>query len=78
MDREQRGCRTKQVYMSRADARRIERVMSRRYREAFRAYACPWCGNYHLGHTVPASIRAQQAIPARLVPAFERPAVRIA
>ena len=69
---EQRGCRSKQTYLTRADARRIERVMSRRYHEAFRAYPCRWCGYYHLGHTVPAAIRAQ------LVPAFERPAVRVA
>lgn len=68
----ERSCRSKQVYLTRADARRIERVMSRRYRDAFRAYSCHWCGNYHLGHTVPASVRAQ------LVPRFERPAVRVA
>lgn len=67
----ERSCRSKKVYLSRSDARRIERVMSRRYREAFRAYPCRWCGNYHLAHTVPASIRAHQ------VASFERPAVRV-
>ena len=68
----ERSCRPKQVYLTRADARRIERLMSRRYREAFRAYPCRWCSYYHLGHTVPAAIRAHQ------VPSFERAAVRVA
>lgn len=68
----ERSCRSKQVYLTRADARRIERLMSRRYRAAFRAYPCRWCGNYHLGHTVPASVRAQQ------VANFARPVVRVA
>ena len=71
MDAE-RSCRSKRVYLTGADARRIERVMSRRYRDAFRAYPCHWCGHYHLAHTVPAALRAQQ------VAAFERPAVRVA
>jgi hypothetical protein len=72
MDPEQRSCRAKRVFLTRADARRIERVMSRRYGEAFRAYACQWCGQYHLGHTVPTALRARQ------VATFERPAVRVA
>jgi hypothetical protein len=68
----ERSCRSKQTYLTRSDARRIERLMSRRYREAFRAYACQWCNAYHLGHTVPASIRA------RRVERFERAAVQVA
>ena len=71
MDPERR-CRSKQVYLTRADARRIERLMSRRYRDAFRAYPCSFCGNYHLAHTVPAALRAHQ------VQSFERPAGRVA
>ena len=71
MDAE-RSCRSKKVYLTRADARRIERLMSRRYRDAFRAYPCRLCGNYHLAHTVPAALRAHQ------VQSFERPAVRVA
>ena len=68
----ERSCRSKRVFLTRADARRIERAMSRKYRDAFRAYPCRFCGNYHLAHTVPAAVRAQ------LVAAFERPAVRVA
>jgi hypothetical protein len=65
----ERGCRSKQVYRTRADAKRVVRLMSRRYREAFRLYPCPACSNYHIAHLIPAAIRATP------VPNFERRAV---
>jgi hypothetical protein len=64
-----RGCRSKQVYQTRADAKRVVRLMRRGSREAFRLYLCPACDRYHIAHLVPASLRAT------LVPSFERRSV---
>lgn len=48
------GCRSKQVYLSKAEAKRVARLMSRRHREALHLYRCPDCGYHHVGHIVPA------------------------
>ena len=53
MDAE-RGCRSKRVYLSRSEAKRVARLMSRRHREAFHQYRCPNCRCYHVGHDLPA------------------------
>lgn len=68
----ERGCRSKQVYLTKAHAKAISRSMSARHREAFHIYACPSCRYWHVGHIEPAWLRA------RAVANFERPAVRIA
>lgn len=47
-------CRSKQVYLSKAEAKRVARLMSRRHREALHLYRCPECGYHHVGHLVPA------------------------
>jgi hypothetical protein len=67
----ERGCRSKQVYQTRADAKRVVQLMRRCYREAFRLYPCPACHRYHIAHLAPASLRAA------LVPNFERRAVSL-
>lgn len=67
-----RGCRSKQVYLTKAHAKAISRHMSARHRDAFHIYACPSCRYWHVGHIEPAWLRA------RAVANFERPAVRIA
>lgn len=54
----ERTCRAKQVYLSKAEAKRVARDMSRRHREALHLYRCPHCGYHHIGHMVPAFIRA--------------------
>ena len=68
----ERGCRSKQVYLTKAHAKAISRSMSARHRDAFHVYACPSCRYWHVGHIVPAALRA------RVVPSWERPAVRVA
>lgn len=68
----ERSCRSKQVYLTKAHAKAISRLMSARHREALHIYACPSCRYWHVGHIVPASLRA------RAVENWERPAVRIA
>jgi hypothetical protein len=68
----ERGCRSKQVYLSKAHAKAISRSMSARHREALHIYACPSCRYWHIGHIEPAWLRA------RVVENFERPAVRVA
>jgi len=54
----ERGCRSKQAYLSKAEAKRVARDMSRRHREAMHLYRCPHCGYHHVGHIVPARLRA--------------------
>lgn len=54
----ERACRSKQTYLSKADAKRVARLMSRREREALHLYRCPHCGYHHVGHALPAAIRA--------------------
>lgn len=54
----ERGCRSKQAYLSKADAKRVARLMSHRHREALHLYRCPHCGYHHVGHVVPAFLRA--------------------
>lgn len=56
-----RTCRSKQVYLSKADAKRVARTMSRRHREALHLYRCPHCGYHHIGHVVPATLRIAPA-----------------
>jgi hypothetical protein len=72
----ERSCRSKQVYLSKAQAKAISRSMSARHRDAFHIYACPSCRYWHVGHIEPASIRGQ--IRARVVPSWERRAVQVA
>jgi hypothetical protein len=67
----ERSCRSKQTYLTKADAKRVVRLMGARHRDAFHLYACDGCGYWHVGHAVPAVIRA------RIVPAYERAAVRL-
>jgi hypothetical protein len=47
-------CRSKQVYLSKAEAKRVARLMSLRHGEALHLYRCSACGYYHVGHIVPA------------------------
>jgi hypothetical protein len=54
----ERACRSKQAYLSKAEAKRVARDMSRRHREALHLYRCPHCGYHHVGHVVPAYFRA--------------------
>ena len=68
----ERGCRPKQAYLSKRDAKAISQLMSARNREAFHIYACPSCRYWHVGHVVPAELRA------RVVPRWERRAVQVA
>ena len=72
----ERSCPSKQVYLTKADAKGIARSMSARHRDAFQIYACDNCRYWHVGHIVPASQRGQ--IRARVVANWERPAVRVA
>jgi hypothetical protein len=61
-----RECGTKQGYLSKAEAKRVARLMSGRYREGFHLYTCRRCGLWHVGHIVPAPIRAAiQRFPTR-------------
>jgi hypothetical protein len=57
------GCRSKQVYLSKAEAKRVARLMSRRHSEALHLYRCPECGYYHVGHIVPAWHRTPLIAP---------------
>ena len=68
----ERSCRSKQVYLTKAHAKAVARLMGARHRDQFHLYACGACGYWHVAHLVPAYLRARQ------VPAFERPAVRVA
>ena len=67
----ERGCRGKQAYLSKAQAKQVVRLMGARHREAFHLYACPACRCWHVGHVVRATIRA------RFAPAFSRRAIEL-
>ena len=64
MDPVVRGCTSKRVYDTRQDARRVAKAMTRRHHEHLRAYACRYCRSYHVGHIVPAAVRATLASAA--------------
>jgi hypothetical protein len=64
---EDRACRGKQVYLTKAEAKGVSRFMAGRHREAFNQYRCEGCGYWHVGHLVPEVFRA------RPVATFERP-----
>lgn len=68
----ERGCRSKQVYLTKAHAKQVVRLMSARHRDEFHQYRCEACGYWHVGHLVPAAIRA------RVVPSWERRSVQVA
>lgn len=67
-----RGCRSKQVYLTKTQAKQVVRFMGARHREAFHLYRCDACGYWHVGHVVPSVIRA------RVVPSWECRAVQVA
>jgi hypothetical protein len=46
------GCRSKQQYLSKADAKRVARLMTARHRDGFHLYECSNCGYFHVGHIV--------------------------
>ena len=71
MDRELRSCRSKQTYLTKASAKMVVRLMRRKHVDRFHIYTCEFCGYWHVGHIIPAFLRA------RPVPSFERPAVRL-
>ena len=56
--RSDRECGNKQGYLSKSEAKRVARLMSARHRDRFHLYRCPQCGLWHVGHVVPASLRA--------------------
>lgn len=60
-----RGCVPKQQYLTKADAKRVARLMSVRHRQPFHQYACPNCRYFHVAHDVPAPVRAPR-LPADL------------
>ena len=68
----ERSCRSKQVYLSKDHAKAVVRLMGDRHREAFHLYRCDACRYWHVGHIVPAALRA------RVVANWERPAARVA
>jgi hypothetical protein len=68
----ERSCRSKQTYLTKAHAKAIVRLMGARHRDQFHLYGCGFCGYWHVGHLVPAFLRAPQ------VHDFERRAVRAA
>lgn len=62
----ERECGTKQGYLSKAEAKRVARLMTSRHRDGFHLYECGHCRLWHVGHVVPASIRAAiQRFPTR-------------
>lgn len=67
----ERGCQSKQAYLSKADAKRVVRLMSARHRDAFHLYSCPACRFWHVAHVVPGRLRAQ------LVPNWSRRPVQL-
>jgi hypothetical protein len=68
----ERGCRSKQVYLTKAHAKTVVRLMAAKHRDQFHLYRCEACGYWHVAHLVPAWARA------RPVDSWERPAVRVA
>jgi hypothetical protein len=67
----ERGCRSKQTYLTKAEAKRVVRLMGARYREAFNLYRCEACRYWHVRHLIPAVFRA------RVVPNWSRKAVQL-
>jgi hypothetical protein len=67
----ERACRSKQPYLTKAEAKQVVRLMSAGHREAFNLYRCDGCRYYHVGHLIPAVLRA------RLVPNWSRRAVQV-
>ncbi len=61
------GCHGKWVYFSKAEAKRIARLMTRCVGEEFHLYHCPNCGCFHVGHLLPAFLR-EQAAAASIAP----------
>jgi uncharacterized Zn finger protein len=55
----ERGCRSKQTYLTKAEAKQVVRFMGVRYRDAFNLYHCEACGYWHVGHVIPAVFRAR-------------------
>jgi hypothetical protein len=53
-----RECGSKQGYLSKPKTKRFVRLMSAWHREGFHLYAWLHCGLYHVGHIVPAFLRA--------------------
>jgi len=53
-----RECGRKQGCLSKSEAKRVARLMSARHRDGFHLYRCPQCELWHVGHLVPAPIRA--------------------
>jgi len=51
------GCRSKQAYLTKRDAKRVARLMTERHRDGFHLYRCPNCRTFHVGHLVPAFLR---------------------
>ncbi len=68
----ERGCRSKQVYLTKAHAKQVVRFMGARHRDAFHLCRCEACGYWHVGHLVPVVFRA------RVVPRWERRAAQVA
>jgi hypothetical protein len=68
----ERSCRSKQVYLSKAHAKAVVRLIGTRHRDQFHLYHCDACRYWHVAHLVPAWLQARQ------VATFERPAVRVA
>jgi hypothetical protein len=68
----ERSCRSKQVYLSKAHAKAVVRLMRARHRDQFHLYRCGACGCWHVAHLMPSWLRARQ------VASLERPAVRVA
>jgi hypothetical protein len=68
----ERSCRSKQLYLSKANAKAVARLMGSRHRDQFHLYHCEACGYWHVAHLVPAWLRA------RPVATLERPSVRFA
>jgi hypothetical protein len=67
----ERGCRSKQTYLTKAEAKQVVRFIGARHREAFNLYRCEACRYYHIGHLIPAEFRA------RVVPNWSRKAVEL-
>jgi hypothetical protein len=55
----ERGCRSKQVYLSKAHAKQVVRLMGARHRDALHLDRCDACGYWHVEHPVPSAIRAR-------------------
>ncbi|MES2210477.1 MAG: hypothetical protein V4515_09875 [Chloroflexota bacterium] len=54
----ERECGAKQGYLSKAEAKSVARMMTRRHRQALHLYRCSFCRLFHVGHVVPAPLRA--------------------